>query len=241
MLSFSFSSRILDGHFSCHALLALEAFDLLLRFIFVDASVKECHAEDAEKAEKHAQNFEHAQLLAVENGREKGLVEGVSAHEGLSRSSEPNSHADCHENTAKAHEPTSSHTNGKVFPCDFEVSAEKEREKEHGEDEELKDGCVESLFDAIVLGLELANEEVLSGDNGGTAQAKNDSQDSIHCLAATAALLKLIIGFDLATVATSCSAYTNHRSDHKYDADQMEVADFLSEAKVKGHDVDQAS
>ena len=165
----------------------------------------------------------------------------MSAHESFSGSSEPDSHANCHKNTAETHEPASSHTNGKVFPCDSEVGAEKEREKEQGEDEELKDGCVESLFDSIVLGLELADEEVLSGDNCGTAQAKNDSQDSIHCFAATAALLKLIICFDLATVATSCSAYTNHRSDHKYDADQMEVADFLSEAKVKGHDVDQAS
>ncbi len=48
------------------------------------------------------------------------------------------------------------------------------------------------MSDTIVLGLKLADQEVLSGNDCGTTKATNDSESTIERLAATTSLFKLI-------------------------------------------------
>ncbi len=91
----------------------------------------------------------------------------MSGHEGFSGTGQTYSHTDGDKDATEAHEHTGSHSDGQVIPGNGERVVIGEGDQEHSENEELKNGSIEGLSDTIVLGLKLADQEVLSGNDCG--------------------------------------------------------------------------
>lgn len=163
----------------------------------------------------------------------------MSAHKSLSGAGKAHGNADGDENAAETHEQTGCGSQSNIHPFDRETRVVGERDKEKRKDKELNDGSIKSLFDTIIRGFELANKEMLCGDNSGTAQATNDSENTVESLAATTASLKFSLCLNLSTVATGSGTNADDGSNHENDTNQMEPADFLTKAKVESNDVDE--
>lgn len=163
----------------------------------------------------------------------------MRAHQSLSWTSQANRDSDRHENSAQTHEQAGCHANTKVFPGDRELGVLRQRDQEQAENQELEDGCIKGLLDAIVLGLVLADKEVLGRDNRRSAKAAQDGEDSIQSLASATASFQLLICLNLTTVASSGGADADDTRDHEHDANQVEWTDLLVEAEVESHDVDE--
>lgn len=220
-------------------LLHLEALDGFLLLDALDARVEERHEEDAREAEQYAQDLEQGQGLVGEDGRKKGLVESVSAHERLSRACEADGDTDGDKDTSEAHEETCSGSEPDVVHGNGEIGISGQRDQEHGEHKEFNDCGIKSLFNTIILGLVLADQEMLSRDDSWATESKNNSEHTVDGLAATAACLQFFVGLNLATVAASGGTDADNGGDHEHDTNQMKPADLLTEAEVESDHVDQ--
>ena len=163
----------------------------------------------------------------------------MGAHESLCGAGKADSDTDGDKDTTEAHEKTSGGSEPNVVHGNCEVGISRERDQEQGKHKELNDCSIKGLFNTIILGLVLADKEMLSRDDSWATKTKENSKHTVDSLAATASCFQFFICLNLATMASSSCTDADNGGDHKDDTDQMEPADFLSKAEVERDDVDE--